>query len=61
LCAAQDAALGVLLLSLQVVDVKRLAKAAIANTGSSSIGFDRQLSVPELRQPSLFVAAPLAA
>src|SRR5713101_2257422 len=26
-----------------------------------TIGFDRQLRVPELRQPPLFVAAPLAA
>jgi hypothetical protein len=59
--AAQNAALGVLLLSLQVVRVEKLAKAAIADTGPSSIGFDRHLSVPERRQPPLFVAAPLAA
>jgi hypothetical protein len=59
--AAQNAALVVLPLRLQVVDVERLARAAIADTGSSSIGFVWHLSDPELRQPPLFVAAPLAA
>ena len=38
--AAQNAALGVLLLSLQVVGMERLAKAAFADTGSSTIGLD---------------------
>jgi len=60
-CAAQNAALGVRFLSLQLVGVERLATAAFADTGSSTIGFDWQFSVPELRQPPLFVAAPLAA
>jgi len=31
------------------------------DTGRSTTGFDEQLRVPELRQPPLFVAAPLAA
>ena len=39
-CAAQNAALVVLPLSLQVVGVERLATAAIADAGSSRIGFD---------------------
>ena len=39
-CAAQNAALVVPRLSLQVVGVERLAKAAIAVTGLSGIGFD---------------------
>jgi len=33
----------------------------LTDTDSSIIGFDGQLGVPELRQPPLFVAAPLAA
>jgi hypothetical protein len=37
---AQNAALLVGALSLQVVGVERLAKVAIADTGSSSIDFD---------------------
>jgi hypothetical protein len=60
-CAAQNAALVVLPLRVQVVGMERLAREALADTGSSIIGFDRQLSVPELRQPPLFVAAPLPA
>ena len=60
-CAAQNAALVVLPLSLQVVGVERLAREALTDTGSSTNGCDSQLSVPELRQPPLFVAAPLAA
>ena len=39
-CAAQNAALVVLPLSLQVVGVERLAREALADTGSSTIGFD---------------------
>jgi hypothetical protein len=39
-CAAQNAALGALLLSLQVVGVERIAKAAFADTSSSTIGSD---------------------
>jgi hypothetical protein len=39
-CAAQNAALVDLPVSLQVVDVERLATAAYADAGSSSIGFD---------------------
>ena len=39
-CAAQNAALVVLPLSLQVVGVERLARKAFADTGSSTIGFD---------------------
>lgn len=39
-CAAQSAALVVGALSLQVVGVERLAREALADTGSSIIGFD---------------------
>ena len=60
-CAAQNAALVVGALSLQVVDVDRLAREALTDTGSSTTCFGEQLSFPELRQPPLFVAAPLAA
>ena len=56
-CAAQNAALVVLPLSLQLVGVERLARGALADTGSSTIGFDGQLSAPKVRQPPLFVAA----
>ena len=60
-CAAQNAPLVVLSLNLQVVGVERLARATLIDTGPSTTGFDEQLSVTELRQPPLFVAAPLAA
>jgi hypothetical protein len=60
-CAAQNAALVGLTLTLLIVGVERLATAAFADRSSSSTRFDWQLSVPELRQPPLFVAAPLAA
>ena len=59
--AAQNAALGVLFLGLQLVGVERLATTAFAGARSSTTGFVSQLGVPELRQPPLFVAAPLAA
>ena len=39
-CAAQNAALGLPLLSSQVVGVERLARGALADTGSSTIGID---------------------
>jgi hypothetical protein len=48
-------------LILQVVGVERLAREALADIGSSIIGFDRQLGVHEPRQAPLLVAAPLAA
>jgi hypothetical protein len=48
-------------LSSQLVSVVKLAREALTETGSSTTGFDEQLSVTELRQPLLFVAAPLAA
>ena len=60
-CAAQNAALVVLPLSSQVVSVERLARGALAATGLSTTDFDGQLRAPEVRQPPLFVAAPLAA
>ena len=59
--AAQNAALALLLLSSQVVGVARLARGALADTGSSTIGINGQLSALEVRQPPLFVVAPLAA
>jgi hypothetical protein len=60
-CAARNAALVVLPLNLQVVGVERLAGKALTDTGSSTTDFDEQLGVTELRQPPLFVAAPVAA
>jgi hypothetical protein len=39
-CAAQNAALGVLFLSLQVIGVERLAREALADTGSATICSD---------------------
>jgi hypothetical protein len=60
-CAAQNAALVVLPLNLQVVGVQRLAREALADTGLATADFDEQHRVTELRQPPLFVAAPLAA
>jgi hypothetical protein len=39
-CAAQNAALVLLLLSSQVVGVQTLARGALAYTGSATIGFD---------------------
>ena len=60
-CAAQNAALALLLLSSQVVGVEKLARGALADTCSSTIGIDGQLRALEVRQPPLFVAAPLAA
>jgi hypothetical protein len=39
-CAAQNAALVVLPPSLQVVGVERLVRGALADTGSSTIGFN---------------------
>jgi hypothetical protein len=60
-CAAQNAALVFLLLRSQGIGVERLARGALADTGPSTIGFDGQPGAPEVRQPPLFVAAPLAA
>ncbi len=60
-CAAQNAALVVLPLNLHVVGMERLAREALTDTGPSTTGFNEQLSVLEVRQPPLFVAAPLAA
>jgi hypothetical protein len=59
--AAQNAALVVRPLSLQGVGGERLASEALTDIGSSTTALDEQLSAPELRQPPLFVAAPLAA
>ena len=60
-CAAQNAARVILPLGFEVVGVERLAREALADTGSSIIGVDCQLSAPDLGQPPLFVTAPLAA
>jgi hypothetical protein len=60
-CAAQNAALVVLPLNLQVVSVERLAREDFANTASSTTVIDGQLGVLEPRQPPRIVAATLAA
>ena len=59
-CAAQNAALVVLPLNLQLVAVERVATRIPRGPGSRP-PVSTQPSVPELRQPPRFVAAPLAA